>query len=203
MLGISYAPAFTGFAFDGSRYSPVLRGIVIDQRHESALRTAMAERQARQPSPEVRAARLQRRQDRETAVFAEGIRQQFPGMPENEVLKSAMQATEVGSGRVGRSRKATNPERAAVIAHIRHEHTDYDDRLDKARQQRDHDDDSQYGRREARRMRRDEADIDRQIARDAVADQINMIVQQWQQQPKTRLRVKNLVLRESDGGAQT
>ena len=184
MLGISYAPAFTGFAFDGYRYSPVLHGIVIDQRHESALRTAMAERQARQPNPKVRAARLQRRHDRETTVFAEGIRQQFPCMPENEVLKCAMQATKVGSGRVGRSRKATNPERAAVIAHIRHEHTDYDDRLDKARQQRDHDDDSRYGRHEARRMCRDEADINRRVVRDAVADQINMIVQQWQKPAK-------------------
>ena len=39
-------------------------------------------------------------------------------------------ATEIGSGRVGRSHTAEDPVRAAVVAHIRHNHTEYERILD-------------------------------------------------------------------------
>lgn len=67
-----------------------------------------------------------------------------------------------------------------MIAHIRHEHTDYDDRLDKARRQRDCEDYEGYGRYEAKQMRRNEAEIDRQIARNAVANTVQQIASQWE-----------------------
>lgn len=63
-------------------------------------------------------------------MFAESIRLRFPGCPADEALNIAKHACEVGSGRVGRSSTADDPVRAAVVAHVRHEHTDYDELLD-------------------------------------------------------------------------
>ncbi len=70
-----------------------------------------------------------KRQERDIKVFCEAIRQRFPGCPVDEAQMIAEHACEVGSGRVGRSRTADEPVRAAVVAHIRHEHTDYDEML--------------------------------------------------------------------------
>jgi hypothetical protein len=67
-----------------------------------------------------------------TAVVA-AIRAQFPGCPADEAARIAEWTCRKHSGRVGRSAaaKSLDPEalRLAVIAHIRHEHTDYDRRL--------------------------------------------------------------------------
>ena len=72
----------------------------------------------------------ERKQERDITAFGEAIRQRFPGCPDEEALVIATHACEVGSGRVGRSNTAEDPVRAAVVAHIRHEHTDYDALLD-------------------------------------------------------------------------
>jgi len=64
---------------------------------------------------------------------AEAIRAQYPGCPAEEAASIAAWTCRKHSGRVGRSAAAKRLEphalRLAVIAHIRHGHTDYDERL--------------------------------------------------------------------------
>jgi hypothetical protein len=67
------------------------------------------------------------------ADFARAIRAEFPGCPADEEKQIAEHACRKYSGRVGRSAsaKALSPEaiRLAVVAHIRHVHTNYDELL--------------------------------------------------------------------------
>jgi hypothetical protein len=111
------------------------------------------------------------RRDRHSPVFDVGkfaamIRQRFPSIPEDEDTEIAEHACEISSGRVGRSNVADDPVMAAVIAHIRHCHTNYEQLLD----------------------RPCELDVDpeeraelRREARHQVADQIRVITEKWQQ----------------------
>ena len=75
-------------------------------------------------------ARRGRRQRWDIREFSGAVRRRFPGCPPDEARQIAGNACEVGSGRVGRSKVADYPVRAAVVAHVSHEHTDYDDLLD-------------------------------------------------------------------------
>jgi hypothetical protein len=65
--------------------------------------------------------------------FAERVRQLFPGCPAGRELVIAEHACQKYSGRVGRSAAAKDLDesavRLAVIAHIRHAETDYDELL--------------------------------------------------------------------------
>ena len=65
--------------------------------------------------------------------FAERVRQLFPGCPAGREMLIAEHACQKYSGRVGRSAAAKDLDesavRLAVIAHIRHAETDYDDLL--------------------------------------------------------------------------
>jgi hypothetical protein len=84
-----------------------------------------------------RQARAAERREQEDQVFvrafATAIRDQFPGCPAAEETEIADHACRKYSGRVGRSAAAKEfgPKaiRLAVIAHIRHAHTNYDDLL--------------------------------------------------------------------------
>lgn len=64
------------------------------------------------------------------AEFASAIRRQYPGCPEEDCAEIAAHACEKYSGRVGRCAAAKEFDstaiRLAVIAHIRHKHTNYD-----------------------------------------------------------------------------
>jgi hypothetical protein len=66
-------------------------------------------------------------------AFARAISQQFPGCPAGEARAIAEHACLKHSGRVGRSAAAKELDREAmrlaVVAHIRHVHTDYDEIL--------------------------------------------------------------------------
>lgn len=66
-------------------------------------------------------------------AVAEQLRENFPGCPTEEIGRIAAWTCRKGSGRVGRSAAAKEFDpgalRLAVIAHIRHEHTDYDEFL--------------------------------------------------------------------------
>lgn len=66
-------------------------------------------------------------------AFAEKIREQYPGCPPGEERRIAEHACRKYSGRVGRSADAkalaAEPVDLAVQAHVRHEHTSYDDLL--------------------------------------------------------------------------
>lgn len=97
---------------------------------------AKAEAECAADAPEraaarARAAVAREAEDREfITAMAEGIAQRYPGCPAAEARRIAAHAGQRSSGRVGRS--AAGRELApgaldlAVIAHIRHEHTDYD-----------------------------------------------------------------------------
>jgi hypothetical protein len=89
---------------------------------------------------EVRARRQQRlalvREAEDVAyaeAFARAVRAHYPGCPPGEEEAIAAHACRKHSGRVGRSvaAKELDPEaiRLAVVAHIRHEHTNYDELL--------------------------------------------------------------------------
>jgi hypothetical protein len=92
------------------------------------------------------------------AAVADAIRNQFPGCPEDEADAIAAHACEKHSGRVGRSAAAKELDpatlRLAVIARIRHVHTNYDQLL------------GQVG--------------DRQHARGAVREAIDRILGKWE-----------------------
>ena len=93
------------------------------------------------------------------AAFAKAIREQYPGCPANEETQIARHACRKYSGRVGRTAaaKELSPEaiRLAVIAHIRHAHTEYDELL------------ALYA--------------DRDSARERIRGQVAAIVADWQQ----------------------
>jgi len=85
------------------------------------------------------------------------LRAHFPGCPANEAKRIAEWTCQRSSGRVGRSAaaKELDPQalRLAVIAHIRHEHTQYDELL------------MRHG--------------DRQLAREQVAGDIDEVLSRW------------------------
>ena len=103
-----------------------------------------------------RAAARREFEDREyESTVAETLKTQFPGCPPDEAARIAAWTCRKHSSRVGRSAaaKELDPQalRLAVIAHIRHEHTRYDELL------------MQYGdRQQAREMVRSE--IEKQLA---------------------------------------
>jgi hypothetical protein len=96
--------------------------------------------------------------------FAGAIRQQYPRCPAREALQIAEHACRKYSGRVGRSAAAKefSPDavRLAVIAHIRHVHTDYDELL------------LRYA--------------DRMTAREQIWDQVSEILKDWERAGPSR-----------------
>jgi hypothetical protein len=129
-----------------SKYSP-LRVVVVQwsrrrKRYErqgilaepAAIARAEAECAADEPERAARRAEAAVRRAQEDrqylADFAEAIRRQFPGCPQDDERTIAAHACEKYSGRVGRSASAkeldTTAVKLAVIAHIRHVHTEYD-----------------------------------------------------------------------------
>ncbi len=97
-------------------------------------------------------------QDQEfVAAFARAIRALYPGCPAREEIEIAEHACRKYSGRIGRSAAAKEFSqeaiRLAVIAHVRHAHTNYDELLDRY--------------------------ADRELARDHIRDQVSTIVNKW------------------------
>ncbi|MDO8542848.1 MAG: DUF2293 domain-containing protein [Opitutaceae bacterium] len=132
-----------------SKYSP-LRAVVVQwsrtrQRYErqGILAAPKAIERAEMESladADLRARQRERaavRRDAEDQVYvaqvAAAIRALFPGCPADEVEAIAAWTTRKHSGRVGRSAAAKELEsdalKLAVVAHIRHEHTAYDELL--------------------------------------------------------------------------
>ena len=127
-LGIECAAVIVG---EGSKkFGPKLEGVLIRCSDQKALQEGVVKRDASRPSPEQKAIRKATQQTNETEAFAAEIRTGFPAMPEEDVLACAHHATEIGSGRVGRSSQAKNSPLRAVIAHIRHQYTPYDKLLE-------------------------------------------------------------------------
>jgi len=117
---------------------------------------ADAESRARR---QARAAERRRVEDQEfVAAFAREIHSQYPACPAGEEKAIAERACRKYSGRVGRSAAAKefSPEaiRLAVVAHIRHVHTEYDKLLDRY--------------------------ADREMARWKIHDKVSAILDKWQ-----------------------
>lgn len=74
-----------------------------------------------------RTARRKCKQKRDIAIFMDEIRKSFPSIPDADVLDCAVQATEIGSGRVGRSSIVDDPVGLAVLAYARHNYTSYEE----------------------------------------------------------------------------
>jgi hypothetical protein len=87
--------------------------------------------------------------------LAARLGEMYPGMPEEERMPLVQHAFEVGSQRVGRTTKKDEDARLdlAVIAHIRHQHTKYDELLFEG--------------------------YDRESAREMIHDEIDDIVKRW------------------------
>ena len=114
------------------------------------------ERRARQRE---RAAERRENEDLEyLAAVTVKLKELFPGCPPEEAARIAAWTCQKHSGRVGRSAAAKEfqPEalRLAVIAHLRHEHTRYDELLMK------------YG--------------DRQLAREMVRAEVEKLLARWE-----------------------
>jgi hypothetical protein len=157
-----------------SKYSP-LRAVVVQwsrtrKRYErqgiladpEAIRRAeeesLANADLRQRRQE-RAALRREEADREyVAAFARAVRAAYPACPSGADERIAAHACCKYSGRVGRSAAAKEfaPEaiRLAVLAHIRHEHTSYDELL------------GRFG--------------DRELARDMVRAEVEATLRQWE-----------------------
>ena len=75
------------------------------------------------------------------AAFTRRIAELYPGCPAAEAAEIASHACALGSGRIGRSGAAKQLEASAVElavrAHVRHEHTAYDDLLANGRERWD------------------------------------------------------------------
>jgi hypothetical protein len=107
---------------------------------------------------QARAAERRALEDEEyVAAFARAIRAQFPGCPAGEETEIARHACRKYSDRIGRTAAAKQfdpePVHLAVIAHVRHVHTDYDELL------------GRFG--------------DRQSARESVGPQVSAIIDNW------------------------
>ena len=134
------------------------QGVLVE---ESALEQAGAECSADADQRSVRRERAEiyrGKQDQVLAMrMAESIRRMFPGCPREEAWAIAAHTSVLGSGRVGRtaSGRALEEEalRAAVVAAIRHRHTQYDRLLMKG--------------------------LDRMDARNAVRDDIDRVLESW------------------------
>ena len=150
-----------GIEFDEAYYwengrfpKRVVTGIFVAEKDEEAMREAIAARNAKRKTPAQKAAARRAKQEKETQQMKAEILQEFPSMPDADAEECARHASEIGSGRVGRSSTAEDPARAAVVAYARHNLTEYDLLLNSG--------------------------IDREEARRIVAPKIRGILETWE-----------------------
>lgn len=170
-LEVPFADAVVDFSQYRKMWKVVTDGIVVGIPDTAAIEQAIREREQRN-SAEVRQRRRESRARSEAAYtreFAGTIRGRFPGLPEGEEFKIAARATEVGSGRVGRSSLADDPVVLAVGAHARWNYTNYAEILDDI-----HDEYRNLPRRE-RNYRPPPAEV----AKERVRQKVLKIMEQW------------------------
>jgi hypothetical protein len=127
-LGIECAAAIVGDPIR-KKFGPLMDGVVIRESDRPALEAGILKRDASRATDEQKAARKAKKQAADTSALAAAIRAEFPAMPGSEVEACAVHASEIGSGRVGRSSTAGNIARKAVVAYVRHQFTPYDELL--------------------------------------------------------------------------
>jgi hypothetical protein len=153
-INVSFAPAMVGWTGSRRWRRPLIDGIVVRAGDADTLREALSSR--RTLTPEQRQRQRQRKQQRDSDRFASLIREQYPQMPEPDVVECADHATTIGSGRVGRSRTADDPVKAGVVAYARHTYTEYDELV------------------------AGEDDLGRQWARDSIRKELTCIIAKWE-----------------------
>lgn len=131
--------------------NPEYDGIYIAAQDKERLELALA---AKSVSQEKREQYVEKMDERLRTKWEAELTRRYPNMPQEEISEVAGYATSRGSGRVGRSATIEDPCRAAVIAHIRHTHTNYEEIL--------------------------ESGTDRETARSMVGEDIARIYRQWE-----------------------
>ena len=124
-IGVECALALIGWK-SGKWGGPEISGVVVRGEDEAKVREAMQRRAAKRLTPAQKEARREAQHQKDAAGLADSIRAAWPVMPEDDVMRCARHATEIGSGRVGRSSTAEDPVRAAVVAYARHNYTSYE-----------------------------------------------------------------------------
>jgi hypothetical protein len=131
--------------------------LVTGQALSQAEKECFADAELRQRQRERAADRREKTDDQFVRAVTDALVAQFPGCPASEAAGIAEWTCERRSGRVGRSAAAKDLDpqalTLAVIAHIRHQHTRYDELL----------------------MR----DGDRRAAREAVRSEIERMLERW------------------------
>ncbi len=146
--------------FNRSRKRYERQGLLVMRQAIEEAEMSMAKDEAQRAAQRVKAAARRQLDDVELVETMCGvIRDLFPGCPEDAARRIAIHTAERGSGRVGRSAAGREAhEKAvtlAVIAHIRHEHTDYDQLL--------------------------MSGVERMDARDQIRTAVNKKLEQWSQ----------------------
>jgi hypothetical protein len=144
--------------FSRSRGRYERQGILVEIEGLEKAERECAEDADERAAARVRGAERRRGQDHELVIqMSKQIRTLFPGCPPDEVTAIAKHTAVRGSGRVGRTEAGRTLEKhaltAAVVAAVRHNHTEYDELLAKG--------------------------VDRTIARQRIAGKIDEILQSW------------------------
>ena len=121
----------------GKGYAATLGVLAPSANIETATGLAQETKASREKKRASSQKQRERQEDRYRRQFADAVLRYLDFAPEHSKLaqeiadSSAERATAVGSGRVGRTGKLTLVEKAALAAraHIRHQHTSFDDRL--------------------------------------------------------------------------
>lgn len=174
-LKIKFAQALVGYEERGRNakfgYKPEFYGVVVPSESAPKLLEAIEQRDARAAArpivtDEMKRARKERKQQRDTQKFLEKILDDYPQIPPEEAKAIAEHTCVIGSGRVGRSNVYDfySPVELAVRAHIRHNHTAYESILSDAID---------------RSMSYEERQDARSDARQQVEDEIDEVVERW------------------------
>lgn len=110
------------------------QGVLVEhQALERAEQECLDDAEHRRRARERAAVRRSAADQEHAAAFARRISELYPGCPPKEAESIARHACAVGSGRIGRSSEAKQLDaeavELAVRAHVRHEHTAYDELL--------------------------------------------------------------------------
>lgn len=135
------------------------QGVLVEQTAiEQAMKQCLSDAEFRKERRKREAMRRVELDEKYVSEFAGQIQNLFPECPRKETLRIAEYACKKYSGRVGRTAMAKEFDSQAIVlavkAHIRHEHTNYDELLMKGRE--------------------------RFTARDQVENKINQILEKWQ-----------------------
>ena len=112
-------------------YPPKRIGLLVEPSDLAATRRRLEETRPQREANRVRERDRREKQEEEyRARFREETVRLYPRIPQADLDGIVALATEVGSGRVGRSGKLplTDKVKLAVRAHVRHTHTDYDEK---------------------------------------------------------------------------